>query len=310
MILSYKSGVSDALRSGCRDHPAVPPGAFTKHTLLVDIFYYFQLANHRSVDSSSQIKSIPDIRVKYRTSEPVLLDCPQCQHFVPGGHIDMSSGEVGCPNCGHTFALENEIRKDPLRRPEIVMPKGIEVLKLRASLEIDIDWYHAAPKRSIATIISGSFFWNLLLIPLVVFLALSGDFFFILFFGGHLMTGLALMVYLLAMLVNKTSIAVDKSGIRIRHRPVPVFNKAQDIPVENIAQLYVSRYTERFSNKKSKGVQAYALSAILKNNKVMELVKGLDRESQLYLEQEIETHLGIVDRRVRGEVTRNQSMDG
>lgn len=252
----------------------------------------------------------PDVQVKYRTSEPVLLDCPQCKHFVDSDHIDMSSGEAHCPNCGHKFSLQNEIRKDPLRRPEIVMPKGIDVLKLSSSLDIDVDWYHAAPKRSIATIISGSFFWNLLLIPLVIFLALSGDFFFILFFGGHLMTGLALMVYLLAMLINKTKIAVDKSGIKIRHSPIPVFNKAQDIPVENIAQLYVSRYTERFSNKKSKGVQAYSLSAILKNNKVVELVKGLDRETQLYLEQEIETHLGIIDRRVRGEVTRNQKGDG
>lgn len=252
----------------------------------------------------------PNVQVKYRTSEPVLLDCPQCKHFVDSDHIDMSSGEAHCPNCGHKFSLQNEIRKDPLRRPEIVMPKGIDVLKLSSSLDIDVDWYHAAPKRSIATIISGSFFWNLLLIPLVIFLALSGDFFFILFFGGHLMTGLALMVYLLAMLINKTKIAVDKSGIKIRHSPIPVFNKAQDIPVENIAQLYVSRYTERFSNKKSKGVQAYSLSAILKNNKVVELVKGLDRETQLYLEQEIETHLGIIDRRVRGEVTRNQKGHG
>ena len=242
--------------------------------------------------------------VKYKTSSPLLLDCPECHHFIASEHINIEKDIVQCPNCNHRFSLHDTIENDAIRREEIVMPKGVDVLRLNSLLDIIVDWYHATPKRTISTIISGSFLWNIILIPIVISLALAGDFFFIIFFGGHLMTGLVLISYLVAIFLNKTHIEVDKSGIRIQHRPIPLFNKSQKIPIQDIAQLYVSRYTERFNKKKGKGVQAYALSAVLTNNQVVELVKGLDRDTQLYLEQEIETYLGIIDKRVDGEVSR------
>lgn len=242
--------------------------------------------------------------VKYKTNRPILLDCPSCKHFISSAQIDLEEGIASCTNCGHTFAFEDVVKADPLRRREVVMPDGVDALKLSSMLDIVVDWYHAAPKRTIATLISGSFFWNIILLPIVIFLALSGDFIFILFFGGHIITGLMLLMYLAATFLNKTHIEVNASGINIRHTPLPMFNKQQHIPVEMIDQLYVSRYTERFHNKKGNGVQAYALSAVLKNRKVVRLLKGMDLETQLYLEQEIETYLEIKDRKVRGEMPR------
>ena len=97
---------------------------------------------------------------------------------------------------------------------------------------------------------------------------------------------------------------MNKDGITIRHSPIATFNNQKiKIPKEKIVQLYVTRYTEKIGKNKE-GVQAYALSAILDNKKVIDLVRGMNRETQLYLEQEIETYLGIKDKIVKGEVQR------
>ncbi len=219
--------------------------------------------------------------------------------------MDMGSGLATCSSCAHQFAIDEILNEDPLRRPEIVMPKGVEVLKMRKTLEIVVDWYHATPKRGILSLVTGSFFWNLLLMPLLLWMALLGHFLLIVFFSGHLITGAMLLIYLLAKLVNKTSITVERAGIKISHSPIKTpLNKAQFLPVEEIDQLYVSRYTEKLDRKSKQGVQAYALSAVMKNRQQVTLVRGMSKETQLYLEQEIEKYLDIKDRKVSGEVSR------
>lgn len=217
----------------------------------------------------------------------------------------MDTGLGKCSHCGHSFDIAQEIKKDPLRRPEISMPNGVEMLKLRQTLELVIDWYHATPKRGIVGLISGSFFWNLLLIPILIWMALSGHFLLILFFSGHVVTGGLLLLYLLARLFNKSTITVQKSGIRIEHAPIKTpWNKSQFLPKKAIQQLYVSRYSEKVNRKSKQSVQAYALSAVMTNNKTIELVRGMNKETQLYLEQEIERYLGIRDEIVPSEVSR------
>lgn len=236
--------------------------------------------------------------------KPYLLDCPKCNTLISAGDINLTQGLAKCSHCSHEFEIKDVINKDPIRRPEMMMPDGMEVLRISSMLDIVIDWYRSAPKKTVLSLIGSSFFWNLLLIPLVIFLAFQGRFLFIMFFFGHLITGLSLLWYLLATLINKTHILVNKDGITIRHSPIATFNNQKiKIPKEKIVQLYVTRYTEKIGKNKE-GVQAYALSAILDNKKVIDLVRGMNRETQLYLEQEIETYLGIKDKIVKGEVQR------
>lgn len=217
----------------------------------------------------------------------------------------MVKGLGQCSQCAHTFDISQEIKKDPLRRPEIIMPQGIEMLKLRRSMELVIDWYHATPKSGIIGLLSGSFSWNLLLIPLIIWMALSGHFLMLLFFSGHVVTGALLLLYLTAKLFNKTRITVESEGIQIEHQPIKTpWNRSQFIGKDSIQQLFVSRYRERLQTKSKKTVEAYALSAVLSDGKTVELVRGLNKETQLYLEQEIERYLGIRDEVVSAEIDR------
>jgi uncharacterized Fe-S cluster protein YjdI len=243
-------------------------------------------------------------QVKYKIDEPVLLDCPKCHSFISAEDIDLHKAIAICSHCTYTFKIEDHLAKDPHRRPEQIMPDSTDVLKLTSMLDIIIDWYKAAPKKRILGLIGGAFFWNILLVPLFIFLALRGELFMVILLAGHVLTGLSLLWYLLASLINKTHIVVTGEGISIRHTPLPTFhNKSIDIPRESIKQLYVTRYTEKIGKNKN-AIQAYSLSAILKSNKVVELLKGMDQNTQLYLEQKIENYLGIKDYPIKGEVSR------
>lgn len=243
--------------------------------------------------------------VKYQTDRPVLLDCPSCHSFISANQINLDQKTAACGHCKHTFDFESKLKKDPHRRPEIFIPDGVEMLKISSLLDIEVDWYKSAPKKRVGSIVGSSFLWNIFLIPVFFFFLLSGDFIFLFFFVGHLITGLGLLWYLLALFLNKTRIEVNQKGINIKHSPIPTFrNRSFYIPITKIKQLYVTRYTEKIKGKKTKGMQAYALSAVLHNGKVIELLKGMDRKTQLYIEQEIEQYLGIEDQPIQGETLR------
>ncbi len=170
-------------------------------------------------------------------------------------------------------------------------------------LDLEIDWYKSGEKKKVLGLLGASFFWNILLIPLIILMLYMGDFFLLLIFSGHIFSGLYLIWYLMALLLNKTNILVDKEGIKIKHSPIPAVNRSINIPRSSIKQLYVTRYTQKLGNRK-KSIQSYALYVILNNNKSIPLLKGMDQKTQLYLEQEIETYLDIKDHPVKGEVPR------
>lgn len=240
---------------------------------------------------------------KFKLESPVLLDCPKCKHFVSARDLDLVHGMGRCSNCDHEFRIADVHGKDPHRRPEIIMPQGVDVLKLHSMLEIEVDWYRSSPKKHVQGLFGSAFIWNLIILPFVIFLAMSGELFILLLLSGHLIAGFALLWQLAATLINKTTIKVNEEGISIKHGPLRKLGKGnQQIPKQDIVQLYVNRYTEKIG-KKSR--QAYALSAILKGNKTVQLIKGMDLSTQLYLEQELETYLQIKDLPVRGEAPRS-----
>ena len=185
------------------------------------------------------------------------------------------------------------------------MPESIDSLKLGSMLEIVIDWYQAAPKKTVATLVTGSFLWNVLLLPFILYLAYSGQFYLMLLLGGHLVAGIALIIQLVATFLNKSTIKVSQEGINITHGPIKSpLNRNRFIKRDDIQQLFVVRYTHKYHKKANRGVQAYALFVILKDGSRLELIRGMDRSSQLYIEQEIETYLNIRDEPIEGEVPR------
>ena len=236
---------------------------------------------------------------------PVLLDCPKCKHFISSEHIDVKKDEACCPNCGDCFSVSQEISTNSYKRNEVVMPEGLDVLKLQSGLDIQLNWLKSAPPKAISSITLSAFLWNLVLIPLVLFLAVRGNFIFLFFLGGHLFGGLGLLYQSLAYLFNKSNIQVTEDGISIEDTPFPSpFTKSRSIPRTAINQLFVTAYKEKIHRSKNKVHIAYALHARLTNGKTQTILRGLNKETMLYLEQEIETYYQIKDVPVRGEIAR------
>lgn len=240
-----------------------------------------------------------------RQGQSTLLECSSCHHLIGAGAIDLDRGVATCSNCGTQVDVDAALRDDPFRRAEEVMPDGVEVLRLEKMLDIVVDWYHSAPKKFIGSIVFGSLFWNVLLIPLVLYFVFLGNILFAIFFSGHIIAGIALMSYLAAVFVNKSHIEADSEGIVIRHGPMPSpWHKSLKIPKEDIKQLFVAKHQQQFGKTKAK-VPSYTLHLLTRQGKIVDLVSGMSKETQIYLEQEIETYLKIKDRPVRGEVARD-----
>jgi hypothetical protein len=116
---------------------------------------------------------------------------------------------------------------------------------------------------------------------------------------------IGLSYYALAGLVNRTIIRAGRERLRIYHAPLPWLGTL-DLPVADVQQLYAARRVIRRGRRMGFGVSvSYMLRAVLQNERQREIVGGLrEAEDALYLEQELESHLGIPDQAVPGELPR------
>lgn len=225
-----------------------------------------------------------------------LLTCPNCNFFVAAKDINIKKTIAKCENCNHIFSFEDDFdfREG---RPEMLIPAGMEVLKLRSELDIEVKWNKSIqPMMVVFTLM-----WNILLLPFVISGLMAGQAQILLFAGAHIAVGLSLLYGILAKLFNKTNISVTQRKIEISTSPFPTPGKSKvEIAADELEQLYVNRYVSSTTN----GVAnyAYGLYAIHKNGSKFPLVKGLNKESQLYLEQEIERYLDIIDTQVAGSI--------
>jgi hypothetical protein len=122
---------------------------------------------------------------------------------------------------------------------------------------------------------------------------------FILFPIVHVAVGVVLTYSTIAGFVNKTTVTVSNGNISIYHGPLPWLG-SKTIPAHTLTQLYIEKKVSRSSKGHSR--VTYQLSAITTDNKKVKLISSVDsHETALYLEQEIESHLGIRDQRVVGE---------
>jgi hypothetical protein len=111
--------------------------------------------------------------------------------------------------------------------------------------------------------------------------------------------GLCLAYYAAARLFNSTVIQLTPSQLSIRHRPLP-WPGNRSLPVSGLEQLYCKRITADQEDEMS---ASYSLLAILNHGQEIELLNGIESpETVRYLEQEIETWLGIKDAAVAGEL--------
>lgn len=227
----------------------------------------------------------------------VHLDCPECHTPIKSENINLDKGIAKCHHCDALFDYEMSL--PPIRRkPEVYLPKGVEVLRLRNELEIKYKWR----KNMSNFMLFFTLFWNGLLLPFVISVILSGQWHMLIFLSLHLAVGLGFLYHSIANLINMTYVTANNTQLSIEHGPIRMpFNSNIDIPVDQIHQIYV----EKYSNGSTNGVPniVYRVKAILTNSQQIVLAKGFKNTAPAhYLEQELEYFLGIDDERVTNEV--------
>jgi hypothetical protein len=114
----------------------------------------------------------------------------------------------------------------------------------------------------------------------------------------HVVAGLALPYVALVFLLNAVVVEVGNQTVTVRHRPMP-FPGNRTITAAEVRQLFSVERRGR------KGAVSHDLMAQLASGREARLVTGLstDREAR-FIEQRIESRLGLADRPVAGELPR------
>ncbi|MGB1217516.1 MAG: hypothetical protein ACPG5P_06555 [Saprospiraceae bacterium] len=232
------------------------------------------------------------------------LVCPNCNNDIFYKDISIATAMAKCGECHTVFSFDMEKENHgtdnylrPPRKEEIfVIPKGIEILKIFGELNIEMKWRQTSSWfMMLFTLI-----WNAILLPFVLVAIISGEYSILLFCSLHLAVGLGLIYWLLCNLLNTTYITVDEHFLKIEVRPLNLFYKTKEIPVGDIEQLYVNKYSNGKTNGRPNYV--YRLMLVLKNKEEIKPIQGLGKAIQgQYIEQEIERFAKIQDKFIHGE---------
>jgi hypothetical protein len=115
----------------------------------------------------------------------------------------------------------------------------------------------------------------------------------------HVAVGVGLTYFTVAGFFNRTTFRVERGYLSVRHGPLP-WPGNLEVPTSSLEQLFC---TEKVSHGRNGTTVRYGVEAVLKDGRHLKLAPGLeDREQAMFLEQTIEKHLGIQDRRVRSEM--------
>lgn len=238
--------------------------------------------------------------------EVIDIHCPSCAKRVPASNINVNDTIGKCDDCDRIFQYGmNDIFLESRRgRPEFIMPAGTEVLRLSESLDIDISWFKSTNKKSLGSFFLFAFMWNMIVLPIAVSLVVANvSLIALLPLSLHIMAGIGMIYYISRKLLNNTNIHITKNQIEITDGPlnIPFRKNKKTLKSKDISQLFVKRYqTNVIVN--GKRVIGYGLFANLTSGEEIHLIKDMNKETYLYLEQEMERFLDIDDIEVRGEI--------
>jgi len=112
--------------------------------------------------------------------------------------------------------------------------------------------------------------------------------------------GVFLVYVALTGLLNSTRLTANDDRLTVRHGPIPAPG-GRTIRTSDIRQLFCTKRTRHSRN--AHPVTTYRVRVTLKDGRTRTLLWALDDfDRALFIEEQIEKHLGIEDRHVRGSV--------
>lgn len=244
------------------------------------------------------------------------LKCPTCGAQIQAVDMNLTTMYARCRECQSLVDLEAAPDAAPAPRDSVAgavlmpggtlapapplpvpLPERLTVHTAGGGLRIERRWY-AWPAIFLAAFC-------------VMWFGFLGSWYLMAFGTGmtalmlfpllHVAVGLCLAYFTAAMFVNTTEIVVANGVLAVRHGPLPWFGN-REIPTDSLEQLYCDEHVSRTRN----GITiTYSVRARGRDGRMLKLVTGLpERDQAMYIEQEIERHLGIADRAVTGQVRR------
>ena len=219
--------------------------------------------------------------------------CPHCNAIVLENAIHYPTKTARCSHCDYEFSVARLLQNDEDRKKvemvyDIPKPARINQYVDGNMLVITRTWERGQ-----------GLFMLLLSIPfLIASIAIFGA-----FLSGTWLVIIHLIVFPIATgfqirmglqnFLNVTTIQIDPLDITVQHAPIPAFVSA--FGSQDIIQVYVKR--EYYSKR-----EVFDVKLVMETGQHQTLIKHLPNSVQaLYIEQEIEKFLGIVDAPVRGE---------
>ena len=210
------------------------------------------------------------------------LHCPACEAPIPADNMNLNDKIGKCSNCDALFPFHEEVlalTKQPIIKQEVIRPEGIDIFHFQEELDITIQqptaWFDG--------------FMGIM--AAVFFLVLE-----IYFISGKMSYAwvAAFSIFPFYVIINylnrakhKVYLSIDERTLTIKWQPKK-FIKDKTYDIHDIDQIYVNKLN--------------GVSMIINGHEGQKHVKLLPKLSSpskaKYLEQEIEKHLGIIDREV------------
>ncbi len=184
----------------------------------------------------------------------------------------------------------------PLETAQVGIPDRFEIQESGGTLRIEWRW----PRIAALPIAIFTVAWDGFLVSWYSGLLTQGTVpvTMLLFPVAHVAAGLVLPYLALACFLNYTYIEVGEGTLRVRHRPLP-FPGKKTLSTGDVRQLFC---VER---KGRRGSVTYDVMAQLASGRETRLVPGFSTEREArFVEQRIESRLGLADRSVSGELPR------
>ena len=226
------------------------------------------------------------------------IHCKRCNKPIPSENVHLDNHMAKCSNCDAVFDFRDQVtRVEAHKRSVLEAPKGIDLQTTMDGLQIVRKWFS---KKTIGLLVF-CLFWDGFMV--VWFgIAISQKQWAMAAFGTiHGAVGVGISYLCLAGFINRTYIKISFRDLSISHKPLPWFG-GKHVSLGDIKQIFTKEKIHRNKNGTS-----YSYEVHFQDHEGIEtkLVSGLEKPDQaLYIEQEIESTLGIVDAPVAGELPR------
>lgn len=231
------------------------------------------------------------------------LACLHCSAPLPEASIDRSREIATCPACGRVIDLR--AHDVPRVEPAVAAPSRMRApVALPPNMQLSVEPVRRADSRagasSGAITITRRWLREKHYVLLLVLLAMSGGVAFAWTeYGASVPVGIATMFViswtymLLSMFLNRTVIRAGGGRVDVTNGPIPsLLYRNRSLAVSDLRQLYAARFGAVF-----------AVKAQLADGSVQDLVVPLvTAEQALFVEQQLERALGLVDFEVSGEL--------